>query len=251
MTRCRGTASPGWAAFCGSAPASCCPPCCASLWNAPRKFRPGSSSPREDDRFLRPPRPGTSTGSRAAPPRSSTPGAVPTASWSQLVCPPRLGNTSGLRRESARATSRISRARRHSGTRCSRFPFVRGAGMLHTPSSLSLPAPSRPRSWEREKGAAGVMEGPGKSSPRSGGRRGRSPSPAPSRVEGRRACLRSRESLLPAAFATHRCLNPVLAAFPRPRSSNRTCRFPASGFQSRSCLRPRRAFVLDAKQVRP
>ena len=29
------------------------------------------------------------------------------------------------------------------------------------------------------------------------------------RVEGRRACLRSRESLLPAAFATRRCLNPA------------------------------------------
>ena len=64
------------------------------------------------------------------------------------------------------------------------------------------------------------------------------------RVEGRRAGLRSRESLLPAAFATRRCLNPVLAAFPRPRSSNRTCGFPASGFQSRSCLRPRKALWL-------
>ena len=111
-------------------------------------------------------------------------------------------------------------------------------------ASPSLVAPSRPRSWEREKGAAGVIEGPGERSPRSGVRRGRSPSPAPSRVEGRRACLRSRESLLPAAFATCRCLNPVLAAFPRPRSSNRTCRFPASGFQSRSCLRPRKALRL-------
>ena len=70
-------------------------------------------------------------------------------------------------------------ARRHRGTRCSRFPFVRGTGMLHTPLSLPLLAPSRPRSWEREKGAAGVMEGLGESSPRSGVRRGRSPSPAP------------------------------------------------------------------------
>ena len=32
-----------------------------------------------------------------------------------------------------------------------------------------------------------------------------------------------------------------LAAFPHPRSSNRTCRFPASGFQLGSCLRTRKA----------
>ena len=51
---------------------------------------------------------------------------------------PRLGNTSGLLRPIARASSRISRARRHSGTQCSRFPFVRGAGMLQTPSSRSI-----------------------------------------------------------------------------------------------------------------
>ena len=36
-------------------------------------------------------------------------------------------------------------------------------------------APSRPRSWEREKGAAGVMEGPGERSPRSGVRRAGAP----------------------------------------------------------------------------
>ena len=30
-------------------------------------------------------------------------------------------------------------------------------------------------------------------------------------------------------------------AFPRPRSSNRTCGFPASGFPTESCLRPRKA----------
>ena len=40
--------------------------------------------------------------------------------------PPTLGNTSGLPRESPRASSRFSRARRHSGTRCSRFPPVPG-----------------------------------------------------------------------------------------------------------------------------
>ncbi len=38
----------------------------------------------------------------------------------------------------------------------------------------------------------------------------RVPSSSFGRVEGRRACLRSRESLLPAAFATRRCLNLVL-----------------------------------------
>ena len=32
-----------------------------------------------------------------------------------------------------------------------------------------------------------------------------------------------------------------ITAFPGPRSSNRTCRFPASGFPMRSCLRPRKA----------
>ena len=103
-------------------------------------------------------------------------------------------------RPSARASSRISRARRHSGTRCSRFRFVRGAGVvgLDLPTggggltwrrpcypqhlslrgrsprrcgrkcprnaasrlSLSLLAPSRPPSWEREKGAAGAAASP-------------------------------------------------------------------------------------------
>ena len=36
------------------------------------------------------------------------------------------------------------------------------------------------------------------------------------RVEGRRACLRSRESLLPAAFATRRCLNLVPSCVSSP-----------------------------------
>ena len=68
------------------------------------------------------------------------------------------------------------------GVRKSSLPGkARGFRGGRTPSnaSPSLLAPSRPRSWEREKGAAGVMEGPGESSPRSGVRRGRSPSPAP------------------------------------------------------------------------
>ena len=69
------------------------------------------------------------------------------------------------------------------------------------------------------------------------------------RVEGRRAGLRSRESLLPAAFATRRCLNLVLAAFPRPRSPNRTCGFPASRLSSgimRLAHRSPIAFVDDS-----
>ena len=32
-----------------------------------------------------------------------------------------------------------------------------------------------------------------------------------------------------------------MASFPVPRSSNRTCGFPASGFRTRSCLRARKA----------
>ena len=121
------------------------------------------------------------------------------------------------------------------------FALLRGApapgkGGALTTSARLVRRPTRGRGGDSEAGAATRRAG----------------EPAyPSRVEGRRACLRSRESLLPAAFATCRCLNLVLAAFPRPRSSNRTCGFPASGFQSRSCLRPRRAFVLDARQVRP
>ena len=52
--------------------------------------------------------------------------------------PRTLGNTSLLPRPSTRASSRISTARRLSGTRCWRFTFVRGAGMVHTPSSRSI-----------------------------------------------------------------------------------------------------------------
>ena len=59
---------------------------------------------------------------------------------------------------------------------------------------------------------------------------------APALDRGSRCCRR----LSPLAGASIS----VLAAFPRPRSSNRTCGFPASGFQSRSCLRPRMALWL-------
>ena len=56
---------------------------------------------------------------------------------------------------------------------------------------------------------------------------------APALDRGSRCCRR----LSPLAGASIS----FLAAFPRPRSSNRTCCFPASGFQSGSCLRPRKA----------
>ena len=46
-----------------------------------------------------------------------------------------LGNTSGLSSPATRASSRISRARRHSGTQCSRFAFVRRAGIPYNRSS--------------------------------------------------------------------------------------------------------------------
>ena len=56
---------------------------------------------------------------------------------------------------------------------------------------------------------------------------------APALDRGSRCCRR----LSPLAGASIS----FLAAFPHPRSSNRTCCFPASGFQSGSCLRPRKA----------
>ena len=45
----------------------------------------------------------------------------------------------------ARASSRISNDRRLNGTRCTRFPFVRRAGMVHTPSSRSISFQTAPR----------------------------------------------------------------------------------------------------------
>ena len=46
---------------------------------------------------------------------------------------------------SVRAASRISAARRHSGTRCARCAFMRAAGMVHTRSDVSISAHSAPR----------------------------------------------------------------------------------------------------------
>ena len=47
------------------------------------------------------------------------------------------GNTRGLPAPSLRAVSRISMARAQSGTRCSRFIFMRVAGMIQTRSAAS------------------------------------------------------------------------------------------------------------------
>lgn len=49
------------------------------------------------------------------------------------------------------------------------------------------------------------------------------------RVEGRRGGIRSGAVVWPAAFATRRCRNPYHRSVSAPRSSNRTCRFAASG----------------------
>ena len=52
--------------------------------------------------------------------------------------PLRIGNTSGLPPPSARAASRTSSARLHSGTRCSRFIFIRWADSVHTRPGTSI-----------------------------------------------------------------------------------------------------------------
>ena len=56
-----------------------------------------------------------------------------------------MGNTSDLPSPSVRVASRISSARPHSRTRCSRFAFMRGAGMVHTRSSMSISSHRAPR----------------------------------------------------------------------------------------------------------
>ena len=51
----------------------------------------------------------------------------------------RMGNTSRrVPSPSVRAASRISTARRHSGTRCSRFTFIRVAEIVHTRPAVSI-----------------------------------------------------------------------------------------------------------------
>ena len=55
------------------------------------------------------------------------------------------GNTSGWPLLSVRAAARIASARAHNGTRCSRWLFIRGAGMVHTCPSLSISSHRAPR----------------------------------------------------------------------------------------------------------
>ena len=52
-----------------------------------------------------------------------------------------LGNTSQLPSRSVRAVWRISAARHESGTRCSRFAFMRSAGTVHASVSRSISSP--------------------------------------------------------------------------------------------------------------
>ena len=101
---------------------------------------------RNDDRpHAARPRSGTS---RAAQRIRSPPSALPRSVTNTIGLPPP---------PSLRAASRISRARPHSGTRCSRAVFIGLAGIVHTPSvrSISLhtaartsPPPLRPQHQE-------------------------------------------------------------------------------------------------------
>ena len=52
--------------------------------------------------------------------------------------PLRIGNTSRLPSPNARAASRTSSARPHSGTRCSCFAFIRVAGTVYTAAAVSI-----------------------------------------------------------------------------------------------------------------
>ena len=72
-------------------------------------------------------------GTQAMPQRASSRRSCGTASRRPL----RLGNTSGPS-PSVRAAARIASARPHSGTRWSRFIFIRVAGMVHTWSAVSI-----------------------------------------------------------------------------------------------------------------
>ena len=57
---------------------------------------------------------------------------------------------------------------------------------------------------------------------------------------------RSRSEGNPVTFVP--VLSPApMATFPGPCSSNRTCGFPASGFRTRSCIRPRKVTCLQPK----
>ena len=63
------------------------------------------------------------------------------STFSSSGSPPPMVNMSGRSPSlSVRAASRTSTARRHSGTRCSRFAFIRAAGMVHTWAVVSISA---------------------------------------------------------------------------------------------------------------
>ena len=55
------------------------------------------------------------------------------------------GNTHSERRACALASARTSSARHDSGTRCSRRPFIRFAGIVHSPPSMSISSHRVPR----------------------------------------------------------------------------------------------------------
>ena len=78
-------------------------------------------------------------GTAAMPSSRSTIGSVESA----IGFPLRIGNTRSLLSPSVRAASRISTARPHSGTRCSRFAFIRVAGTVHNPCGRVHLVPGR------------------------------------------------------------------------------------------------------------
>ena len=84
----------------------------------------------------------------------NSPGSADIAVFA-IGLPPRPGITRGLPGPIARASSRTSRARRHSGIRCLRFPFVRGTGMV---------GPDRMATTERA-GDSGFLTGGGTCGP--------------------------------------------------------------------------------------
>ena len=89
--------------------------------------------------------------------------------------------------------------------------------------------------------ASGRLSGPGQSRTRRTAVTRLWPSKAaPTTVESGAGALTLGSGGCSVAFAP--VLSPApMASFPVPRSSNRTCGFPASGFRTRSCLRARKA----------
>ena len=66
--------------------------------------------------------------------------------------------------------------------------------------------------------------------------------PNPVGVESTTGAVEVRNSGISVAdgFRPYQCLNPSQLPVSNSRSSNRACRFPALGFQTKSCLRPRK-----------